>query len=180
MKEILLKKDFLSGHDTNPDKPKYRPLFLEHFDKKEAETTANPSHEDHSDSEILQEVPNPSVMQVPPKNTPQQIQQMQSVGSQFNHEEQQRFQSHLELQLNQISAIQQHPQQILHMQLLPTAPSAPSNEQIVDNLQQAQLQYHQQRMNVLDSAEYEFVSETHFKIPENIYSILFLAQVLVI
>lgn len=125
------------------------------------------NHDDHSDTEILQEVPNPSVMQVPPKNTPQQIQQMQSVGSQFNHEEQQRFQSHLELQLNQISAIQQHPQQMLPFQLLPTAPSAPSHEQVIDNLQQAQLQYHQQRMNVLDNAEYEFVRI--FKCLKNLY-----------
>lgn len=28
----------LIGHDTNPGIPKYRPLFLDHFDKKETET----------------------------------------------------------------------------------------------------------------------------------------------
>ena len=30
----------VTGHDTNPDKPKYRPLFLDHFDKKEAEAAS--------------------------------------------------------------------------------------------------------------------------------------------
>uniref|UniRef100_A0A182QKB0 non-specific serine/threonine protein kinase n=1 Tax=Anopheles farauti TaxID=69004 RepID=A0A182QKB0_9DIPT len=32
--------NLLPGHDTNPDKPKYRPLFLDHFDKKEAEAAS--------------------------------------------------------------------------------------------------------------------------------------------
>ncbi|KFB44978.1 serine/threonine-protein kinase 3 [Anopheles sinensis] len=30
----------MKRHDTNPDKPKYRPLFLDHFDKKEAEANS--------------------------------------------------------------------------------------------------------------------------------------------
>ncbi|XP_053677646.1 serine/threonine-protein kinase 3 [Anopheles nili] len=30
----------MKRHDTNPDKPKYRPLFLDHFDKKEAEAAS--------------------------------------------------------------------------------------------------------------------------------------------
>jgi len=38
---MVINSDFeestMKRHDTNPDRPKYRPLFLEHFDKKESE-----------------------------------------------------------------------------------------------------------------------------------------------
>lgn len=38
---MVINSDFeestMKRHDTNPDRPKYRPLFLDHFDKKEVE-----------------------------------------------------------------------------------------------------------------------------------------------
>lgn len=36
-----LEESTMKRHDTNPDKPKYRPLFLEHFDKKESSILGN-------------------------------------------------------------------------------------------------------------------------------------------
>lgn len=154
----------MKRHDTNPDKPKYRPLFLEHFDKKEAENNIITSTNFKiNDNEALQEVPK---MQVPAKNTPQQIQQMQNAlpsRDLTDAEERQRFQSHLQLQLNQISAIQT--QQMIQ-QSPPQLPTAPVPTEIGDNLQHQlqQQQYHQQqadnlikyRMNALDN-DYEFV-----------------------
>lgn len=154
----------MKRHDTNPDKPKYRPLFLEHFDKKEAENNllGNNSNFLSDEKEISQEVPK---MEVPAKNTPQQIhQQMQNIPPSVSREseeqqlQQQRFQLQLDFHLNQIqqSAIQQH-----------QMPSAPTQTEIGDSLQhqihQQQLQQQQvenlikyQRINVLDS-DYEFV-----------------------
>lgn len=154
----------MKRHDTNPDKPKYRPLFLEHFDKKEAENNIITSTNfKNNDNEELKEAPK---MQVPAKNTPQQIQQMQNAPPSrdlTDAEERQRFQSHLQLQLNQISAIQT--QQMIE-QSPPQIPTAPIPTEMGDNLQhQLQQQYHQQqadnlikyRMNALDN-DYEFVS----------------------
>lgn len=158
----------MKRHDTNPDKPKYRPLFLEHFDKKEAESNllGNNSNFINDEKEILQEVPK---MQVPPKNTPLQIQQqMQNIPTSVVREteeeqlQQQRMQSQLDFHLSQIqqSAIQQHVHQI-------TVPTAPTPTEISDNLKQQIHQQHfqqkqaenlikYQRLNALDS-DYEFV-----------------------
>jgi serine/threonine kinase 3 len=153
----------MKRHDTNPDKPKYRPLFLEHFDKKEAENNLNFMNDQ---KQISQEPPK---MQVPAKNTPQQIeQQMQSVPPMESREseeqqlQQQRLQSQLDFHLNQIqqSAIQQH---VVHQIPVPTAPT-----DISDNLQHQIHQQHfqqqqaenlakYQRINTLDN-DYEFVS----------------------
>lgn len=159
----------MKRHDTNPDKPKYRPLFLEHFDKKEAENNIITSTNfKMNDNETLPEIPK---MQVPAKNTPQQIQQMQNAPPSrdlSDAEERQRFQSHLQLQLNQISAIQT--QQMIQ-QSPPQIPTAPVPTEMGDNLhhQLQQQQYHQQqadnlikyRMNALDN-DYEFVSIFYF------------------
>lgn len=159
----------MKRHDTNPDKPKYRPLFLEHFDKKEAESNllGNNSHflndlKEHS------QVPK---MQVPAKNTPQQIhQQMQNIPPSIMREsseqqlQQQRIQSQLDFHLNQIqqSAIQQH----VH----PTAPSQLEMGELQHHIHQQHLQQQQQnaenlikyhRLNVMDS-DYEFVSKKSF------------------
>lgn len=157
----------MKRHDTNPDKPKYRPLFLEHFDKKEAESNllGNIHFITETDNKDIQEVPK---MQVPAKNTPQQIQQqMQNIPPSVvreNEEMQHRLQSQLDFHLNQIqqSAIQQH---VVHQMPIATAPI---QNELSDNLQhqmqQQQFQLQQaenllkyQRMNNLDS-DYEFVS----------------------
>jgi serine/threonine kinase 3 len=157
----------MKRHDTNPDKPKYRPLFLEHFDKKEAENNllCN-SNFNNGVKETFQEAPK---MEVPAKNTPQQIQQqMQNIPTSVTHEseeqhlQQQRIQSHLDFHLNQIqqSAIQQH----VHKMTVATAPtSAEINENLQHQIQQQHLQQQQaenlikyQRLNALDS-DYEFV-----------------------
>lgn len=157
----------MKRHDTNPDKPKYRPLFLEHFDKKEAENNLLGSNFINDQKENLQEVPK---MQVPAKNTPQQIQQqMQNIPQTEacdtdEQHLQQRLQSQLDFHLNQIqqSAIQQH---VVHQIPVPTAPTP---TEISDNLQhQIQQQHFQQqqadnlakyqRVLTLDN-DYEFVS----------------------
>lgn len=111
------------GHDTNPDKPKYRPLFLDHFDKKEAEaasfvTKANNQHNYNDEESSSPEDPHQDASPQRPQPqvqtpTKQQVQQVpdpsappltQSLEEQQLNEERQRFQSHLQLQLNQISA----------------------------------------------------------------------------
>lgn len=153
----------MKRHDTNPDKPKYRPLFLEHFDKKEAESNLLGNF--LNDSNETQEVPK---MQVPAKNTPLIIQQqMQNVPQNIRENEekelqQQRLQSQLDFHLNQIqqSAIQHSVHQI-------PIPTAPIPTEISDNIQHQLQQRHlqqqaenllkYQRMNTLDS-DYEFVS----------------------
>ncbi|KAL9701696.1 hypothetical protein quinque_005137 [Culex quinquefasciatus] len=113
----------MKRHDTNPDKPKYRPLFLDHFDKKEAEaasfvTKANNQHNYNDDESSSPEDPHQDASPQRPQPqvqtpTKQQVQQVpdpsappltQSLEEQQLNEERQRFQSHLQLQLNQISA----------------------------------------------------------------------------
>lgn len=153
----------MKRHDTNPEKPKYRPLFLEHFDKKEAEN--NLLSNILNDNGENQEVPK---MQVPAKNTPLQIQQqLQNVPHNVRENEekemqQQRLQSPLEYHLNHIqhSAIQHS----LHQVQMPTAPIITEmNDNIQHQLQKHHLQQQQaenllkyQRMITLDS-DYEFV-----------------------
>jgi serine/threonine kinase 3 len=159
----------MKRHDTNPDKPKYRPLFLEHFDKKEAEGNVLGNNIMLHDGVNLQEG---NKMQVPAKNTPQQIQQLMSAPTQNSSTQMpdqdapdhQLFQP----QLQQIQQQQQHLINQAHVQL-PVA-SAPSQTEISENLQhqfhqqqqQAQQQYLQQADNLLKyrglDCDYEFVS----------------------
>lgn len=155
----------MKRHDTNPDKPKYRPLFLEHFDKKEAEASVlGNSILLHEDGNSLQEVPK---MQVPAKNTPQQIQQqlmsapLQTTSTQMPEED--------GIQEHQIFQQQQIQQQHLINQV-PVA-TAPSQTEIGENLQhqfhqqqqqQQQQQQFQQQADLLKyrslDCDYEFVS----------------------
>lgn len=153
---------------------------MEHFDRKEAEhnilSNINFNQEDN-DNEMLQEVPN-RIMQVPAKNTPEQIlQQIEQPPQPLREDEnKQRFQSQLQLQLNQMSSAihspPAEPPQQTHIQpqspqhqykpILNLPPSAPPQTEIPENLQfQQQQQQFQQpqytRMPVLDS-DYEFVS----------------------
>ncbi|XP_055534041.1 serine/threonine-protein kinase 3 isoform X2 [Wyeomyia smithii] len=136
----------MKRHDTNPDKPKYRPLFLDHFDKKEAEAASfvtksssnQQSYEEDSSSpedahqDASPQRPQPQV-QTPTKQ-PQQKQQQQmptsnpsappltqSLEEQQLNEERQRFQSHLQLQLNQISAVSPNMHQMQQYQPSPIA-----------------------------------------------------------
>lgn len=164
-------EDTMKRHDTNPDKPKYRPLFLEHFDKKEAEShlLGNNSNFLSDNKESLQEVPK---MTVPAKNTPQQIQQQLKVARPTDNidlEEtqlqQQLLQTQLNLHLNQIqqSSVQQqgHPISALSSATVPTQNEINENIQHQINQQHFQQQAENilkyQRLNTLDS-DYEFVS----------------------
>ncbi|XP_052869901.1 serine/threonine-protein kinase 3 [Anopheles cruzii] len=182
----------MKRHDTNPDKPKYRPLFLDHFDKKEAEAasfgnskvaevnnhhhqqlqmgcfdddgspgdlnvnqspdstpitlSASPQNLQKEQIRLVEPIvatsqqPQPQVQKSgnspvsasPSKVTPsapplsqgydehqlQQHQQQQKAQQQFN-EERQRYQSHLQLQLNQISGVSPNVHQMQFLQ--PTA-----------------------------------------------------------
>jgi serine/threonine kinase 3 len=153
----------MKRHDTNPDKPKYRPLFLDHFDKKEAEGNVL------GNSMLLheggQEVPK---MQVPAKNTPQQIQQQlmnappaPQTSSQTQTPPEQDITDHQLLQ--QLHQQQQHLISQAHAQL-PIA-TAPTPTEIGENLQH---QFHQQQQadNILKyrslDSDYEFVSHTQY------------------
>lgn len=108
----------MKRHDTGPGESgkKYRPLFLDHFDKKEAENVKlqnngqlpqSPSHNMATYDQVsaaTTEVP------VPPQRLQSLDQQNHqnseiSAPAQLSGEERQRFQSHLQLQLNQISAV---------------------------------------------------------------------------
>uniref|UniRef100_A0AAG5D8K0 non-specific serine/threonine protein kinase n=1 Tax=Anopheles atroparvus TaxID=41427 RepID=A0AAG5D8K0_ANOAO len=189
----------MKRHDTNPDKPKYRPLFLDHFDKKEAEANSfgnskvaavNNNHHHHHhhlqspssemgsfddgsppSGDVLDtdqtpsgpptplaspeqqplatspQQPQPQVQKLvqnnalaqPPLPAPhspmtptappmsqgfdehqqQQQQQHQAQQQQQFNEERQRYQSHLQLQLNQISAVSPNMHQMQFLQ--PTA-----------------------------------------------------------
>jgi serine/threonine kinase 3 len=70
------------GHDTNPDKPKYRPLFLKHFDDKEAEAASynnnnnndndSNGHEDSVEETPQHDEPIEQFQQQPQQPQPQQ------------------------------------------------------------------------------------------------------------
>ncbi|KAJ9595224.1 hypothetical protein L9F63_013485, partial [Diploptera punctata] len=88
----------MKRHDTGPGESgkKYRPLFLDHFDKKEAENIKgngqphlSPSHRVSTGDHNVNSVHKPST---PSPQSPQ-----------LSAEERQRFQNHLQRQLNQIS-----------------------------------------------------------------------------
>lgn len=157
----------MKRHDTNPDKPKYRPLFLEHFDKKEAESNLLSNFRNFDEKDVPL-VDAPKIMQVPAKNSLQQIQQqMQNLppsvvrDSEEHQLQQQRIQSQFDFHLSQIqqSAIPQH---IMHQIPAPTAPTS-SEDNLQHQIQQQHFQQQQvenlmkyQRMHPLDS-DYEFV-----------------------
>ena len=115
---------FFSEHDTNPDKPKYRPPFLDHFDRKKAEnlnnlTTQTVDQMAAAASAALAGTPlTPTAPPLPSieisplqPNTPAMATQ-QNVQT---NDERQRYQSHLQLQLNQISVANQiGVQQLMH------------------------------------------------------------------
>lgn len=183
-------------HDTNPDRPKYRPLFLEHFDRKTSITAANMSaqllqqHSQHSaadavsaaeignnknnnaqqyqnQEEILaeqqlqyrqqqgfdqSEAPSAPVLTEAellqlgdPNNVAMHQQQQQQM---ISEEQQARYQSHLQLQLNQISAANaMGMQQFLH--------------QAADNMMNIQARHHEPakyQRNFVDG-DFEFVSD---------------------
>lgn len=196
---------FVAEHDTNPDRPKYRPLFLEHFDRKTSITAANMSaqllqqhamqsaemaavsstennisnlNNNHNSNaqqyqnqeEILaeqqqlqqlrqqqqqggfdQQVPGPSapalteaeLLQLNEANNVAVQQQQQMM----TEEQRQRYQSHLQLQLNQISAANaMGMQQFLHQ--------AADNLMNVQARQQEPAKY---QRNFVDG-DFEFVS----------------------
>lgn len=96
-------------HDTNPDKPKYRPPFLDHFDRKKLEAMNNVTPADFEqklNSETATTTPTMPLnnVQSPNSNTTGNQQPQPSAPIDTDR---QRYQSHLQLQLNQISAANQ-------------------------------------------------------------------------
>lgn len=120
---------FFLEHDTNPDKPKYRPPFLDHFDRKKIDamnsvaTTPAEYEQKLNNSTTSQTPTTPTAVQQPsmPLNSvqsPNSNKQQQIDLNQQQHlqmqpptapidSDRQRYQSHLQLQLNQISAANQ-------------------------------------------------------------------------
>lgn len=104
-----------SEHDTNPDKPKYRPQFLDHFDRKKSEMLSNMvACEISAATDAV--VPTAPVLESPPAAVPEHI---------FNEEEARRQQFPSQYQLHQIQQLQanhamaqhQHQQQQHHQQI---------------------------------------------------------------
>ncbi|GAB0096185.1 Serine/threonine-protein kinase hippo [Sergentomyia squamirostris] len=106
----------MKEHDSDPEKPKYRPLFMDHFDRK----TSVAANAAQLASEIAQVTENGSPVIAPSAPPIEQVQTAANNHQQqlVNNEERQRYQSHLQLQLNQISAANAAGvQQMLHQQM---------------------------------------------------------------
>lgn len=93
----------ITEHDTNPDKPKYRPPFLDHFDRKKPETAISSPNAAQNITNVVatngQENSIPQEPRTPTAPVPTNVQNNAAAAS--------RYQSHLQLQLNQISAANQ-------------------------------------------------------------------------
>lgn len=142
MNTKFLNTYFLKEHDTNPDKPKYRPPFLDHFDRKKTEpATILPdlkalhqqqlqqvhASQHHAAVQQHQHAMSPAAQSPVAPPVPSEFQQSNnqhqhgavdtspSAPSLHNLQqaqaaqdaERQRYLSHLQLQLNQISAANQ-------------------------------------------------------------------------
>uniref|UniRef100_A0A1L8DKI6 non-specific serine/threonine protein kinase n=2 Tax=Nyssomyia neivai TaxID=330878 RepID=A0A1L8DKI6_9DIPT len=101
----------MKEHDSDPEKPKYRPLFMDHFDRK-ANVAPGVAQAMAEASQVTENGGN-----VEPSAPPHEQMTPAPTGMQGN-EERQRYQSHLQLQLNQISAANAAGmQQMLHHQM---------------------------------------------------------------
>lgn len=107
---------FCLEHDTNPDKPKYRPPFLDHFDRKKIDninslaTTQQQLDNSNATPSVTSTTPSNNVINHQSPNSPAVTPTAPSASLLpivSNDEPQQRYQSHLQLQLNQISAANQ-------------------------------------------------------------------------
>lgn len=151
----------MKRHDTNPDKPKYRPLFLEHFDKKEADNDllSNTSNFIQSNKDIYQELP---IMKVPA--SPHRIQKQAESGPLVNRGEKQgqkQQQSQTDCRLNQLQMSEmQYNNSAFEISNEPSKNN--ENSRLYANQQHLQQKQTEnlikyQRMNVFD-CDYEFVS----------------------
>ena len=87
-------------HDTNPDKPKYRPPFLDHFDRKKTEAINNAVNFNNLINEA-EKLPRETIMPI------NHIQPAGVLSVAQNAAAAARSQSNLQLQLNQLSAANQ-------------------------------------------------------------------------
>ncbi|XP_059614362.1 serine/threonine-protein kinase hippo isoform X2 [Phlebotomus argentipes] len=100
----------MKEHDSDPEKPKYRPLFMDHFDRKTNVAAGGVQVM----PEVTPHVPHvengtPVTPSAPPA---------EATSPPVVNEERQKYQSHLQLQLNQISAANAAGmQQMLHHQM---------------------------------------------------------------
>lgn len=137
-----LEESTMKRHDTNPDKPKYRPLFLEHFDKKESSILGN------AVNMLSEELPK---MIVPPKPVyaaapTTEIITQEVIAEQPQQPEQ--IQPHVFVNVPVASAPTDVGENLIHQ-----IHQQQQQQQYADNL----IKY--QRMNTMDS-DYEFVSLT--------------------
>lgn len=114
-KPVLLKFIFASylEHNTNPDKPKYRPPFLDHFDRKKTEMINNAvAAEASANTDAV--VPTAPVLESPVANAvvnEDEIVRQQQFPSQFQ------LQQIQQIQANHAIAQHQHQQQQHHQQM---------------------------------------------------------------
>lgn len=139
-------------HDTNPDKPKYRPPFLDHFDRKKTETPqilpdVEAAAINAAAAQLQSSVQQPPAQHVDAIVNVAVAPSAPSLLSIQAQEERQRYQSHLQLQLNQISAANQMGvQHLMH--------GGAPNEVITPRAPEGQPKY---QRNFVDG-EFEFVS----------------------
>lgn len=150
----------MKRHDTgNESKPKYRPLFMDHFDKKESENNFldNGNYINEKQKEITKmQVPAKQQQPIHPQQLPQQVQLVQQnilPVVMASIEQQQHVQSPLDYHLNQIK------QSAIHHQILtPSAPSIPQHEHIQRQMQQEQYENMMKYQRLTLDNEFEFVS----------------------
>lgn len=159
----------MKRHDTNHEKPKYRPLFLDHFDKKETENNfldngnfMNEKQKDITKMQVPAKQPMPQLQtqQQQPQAQVQIVQQnIQLPVVMASMEQQQQQQQHVQ------SPVDYHhiQQSAIHHQVLPSAPVIQQQHEHLQHQLQRQMQQEQfenmmkyQRLT-LDN-EFEFVS----------------------
>lgn len=181
----------MKRHDTTNEKPKYRPLFMDHFDKKESENNfldngnfMNEKHKDITKMQVPAKQPPPPVYQQPQHPQQQQQQQMPQKLTMVQNiqipvmmapiEQQQHIQPPLNYHLNQIK------QSAIHHQILaPSASSISQQQQLVQRQMQQELYENMMKYQrlTLDS-EFEFVSlRKKYLYFESDFLILFTAKV---
>lgn len=139
----------LSEHDTNPDRPKYRPLFLEHFDRKSSITAANIG------AQLLQQHAQQSAeMDAANAGAPESnINVNNSNNAQQQYQNQEEILAEQQQQLRQQQLGYDHPQQ---HQVVPSAPALTEAELLqLNDVNNVVMQQQQQMMTEEQRQRYQ-------------------------
>lgn len=147
----ILRLIILSEHDTNPDRPKYRPLFLEHFDRKSSITAANIG------AQLLQQHAQQSAeMSAANAGTPESNGNVNNSNSaQQQYQNQEEILAEQQQQLRQQQLGYDHPQQQQH-QVVPSAPALTEAELLqLNDVNNVVMQQQQQMMTEEQRQRYQ-------------------------